>query len=88
VPRAAQIERDMGGNPQVAYALARAYRADKRFDDAARLLETVIENLSDHDVYEELAEMYKQQGNADKWDRDLPTSISPRPKTSAWSTRA
>jgi tetratricopeptide (TPR) repeat protein len=66
-PRAAQIERDMDGNPQVAYALARAYRADKRFDDAARLLESVIEISPDHDVYEELAEMYKQQGNADKW---------------------
>src|SRR5207248_9112220 len=65
--RAAQIERDMGGNPQVAYALARAYRSEERFDDAARLLQTVIEISPDHDVYQELADIYKQQANVDKW---------------------
>jgi tetratricopeptide (TPR) repeat protein len=65
--RAAEIERDLGENPQIAYALARAYRGEKRFADAARLLEGVIAISPDTDAYTELAEMYKQQGDADKW---------------------
>jgi tetratricopeptide (TPR) repeat protein len=66
-PRAAEIEKEMSGNPQVAYALARAYRSEKRLADAARLLEATTDIAPDEAVYEELAEIYKQEGNADKW---------------------
>jgi tetratricopeptide (TPR) repeat protein len=65
--KAAEIERDMGTHPQIAYALARAYRFDKRYDDAERLLGSVIEISPDPGVYEELAEIYKDRGNVDKW---------------------
>jgi len=65
--RADQIERDMGAHPQVAYALARSYRSEGRLTDAVRLIQQVIEVAPDAGVYEELAELYKQQGDVDKW---------------------
>ena len=65
--RAAQIEKDLGDHPQVAFALARAYHADQRYAEAVRLLEQIIKITPDYQAYTELAEVYKDQGNADKW---------------------
>lgn len=65
--RAAQIERDFGGNPQVALALARAYRDDHREADAIRLYEQLVPLVPDRGVYEELAELYRKQGHEEKW---------------------
>jgi tetratricopeptide (TPR) repeat protein len=59
--RAAQIEKDFGGHPQVAYALARSYRADHREADAKRLLERTIKIAPDVEVFEELAATIQPQ---------------------------
>jgi tetratricopeptide (TPR) repeat protein len=63
--RAAQIEKDFGGHPQVAKALARAYISEKRYEDAARLLEHVLALAPDRGAYAELAELYRQQYGKD-----------------------
>ncbi len=65
-PRAAEIDRNYGDNPQVAYPLARAYHFDKRYADAERLLRQAIKISPDAQFYLELAEVYNDQGDEDK----------------------
>ena len=66
-PRVAEIERDMGTHPQVAFALAKAYRSEGRLEDAERMLEQVIAISPDPELYDELADMAKQRGDVDAW---------------------
>jgi tetratricopeptide (TPR) repeat protein len=65
--RAAEIERNYGGHPQVALSLARAYRREKRTADAIRLLDHVVKLAPDRTVYEQLAACYREQRDDAKW---------------------
>lgn len=65
--RAATIEKESAGNPQVAFALVRAYASERRYADAQHLLERVIKFSREPQVYEALAETYRQQNDVDHW---------------------
>jgi tetratricopeptide (TPR) repeat protein len=79
--RAAELERDYGGNPQIALALAKAYHRDNRDDDSLRLLEQIVKVTPDYPVYQELTSIYRKRGDDEKylqtWQEYLKTTDDP-----------
>jgi len=60
-------ERDFGRHVWVLSRLARRFVAKKQFADAERCLKRRIELSADQDGFEELAEIYLQQGDDERW---------------------
>jgi hypothetical protein len=60
-------ERDHGAHVWVVRALAYRYVANKEFADAERCLRRRIEISADQEGFEQLAEVFKQQGDDERW---------------------
>lgn len=65
--RADKIERELGDNPMIAYALGDAYVTNKQFDRAAPLLEKAIRYAPDRAAFRQLAEVYLARDDEAGW---------------------
>jgi Tfp pilus assembly protein PilF len=69
--QAATWEKESGDSPTVLAALYSRYFAEKRFEDARRVIEGYIKKSPDRWAYEQLAYVYKTQGMMDRWKSTL-----------------